>query len=244
MVDHKNIYEAIHAVMQEVGYVQKERKPGLNYTYAGEAALIAALRPVMVEHGIIMYVKNVARKDSGSYTTAKGSVMISTSLNLVVVFHHVGSGTEIKVEAAGEGADTGDKSSNKAMTGAYKYALRQTFLIETGDDPDQFSSDEQARSAKKVEEQPKERVWSFEQSDAVLEHTAGITSDYEGANEILAASILKDDVTSKTVDSWMKHWRKNYDEAIASGKDDTAAKLVAADAANNAYKQAQKKGAK
>src|SRR3990167_1905296 len=30
----------------------------------------------------------------------------------------------------------GDKSVNKAMTGMLKYALRQTFLIETGDDPD------------------------------------------------------------------------------------------------------------
>ena len=37
--------------------------------------------------------------------------------------------------SSGEGSDTGDKASNKALTGAYKYALRQTFCIETGDDP-------------------------------------------------------------------------------------------------------------
>ena len=36
--------------------------------------------------------------------------------------------------------DVGDKSANKAATGLLKYALRQTFLIETGDDPDAESS--------------------------------------------------------------------------------------------------------
>jgi hypothetical protein len=41
----------------------------------------------------------------------------------------------------GEGLDRGDISINKAATSAYKYALRQTFCIETSDDPDNFSSD-------------------------------------------------------------------------------------------------------
>lgn len=239
MIDHKNIYEAIHAVMQEVGYVQKEKKPGLNYTYAGEAALIAALRPAMVEHGIIVFVKEVRNKTWNVYQTSKGNTMMDTGLELVVTFHHVPSGTEISVMAPGEGADTGDKSGNKASTGAYKYALRQTFMIETGDDPDKYPSDEQEHG--KVET-PKERVWSLDVLDAVLEHTANITAEHEGAKAILDFSVLPEGVSTKTVDSWMKHWRKNYDEEFGKTKDQNASTLYAATVANDVYKTAKKGG--
>src|ERR1700738_5163472 len=43
---------------------------------------------------------------------------------------------EITVKVAGEGLDTGDKAPYKAMTGALKYALLQSFLLATGDDPE------------------------------------------------------------------------------------------------------------
>jgi hypothetical protein len=36
----------------------------------------------------------------------------------------------------GEGEDSGDKATYKAMTGAQKYALLKLFLISTGDDPE------------------------------------------------------------------------------------------------------------
>ena len=52
----------------------------------------------------------------------------------------------IDVTAPGEGADSGDKSGNKANTCAYKYALRQTFVIETGDDPDEEASEKSQRA--------------------------------------------------------------------------------------------------
>jgi hypothetical protein len=37
---------------------------------------------------------------------------------------------------AGQGLDVGDKAPYKAMTGALKYALLQSFLLATGDDPE------------------------------------------------------------------------------------------------------------
>ena len=40
-------------------------------------------------------------------------------------------------EVPGEGLDAGDKAPYKAMTGALKYALLQSFLLPTGDDPEE-----------------------------------------------------------------------------------------------------------
>lgn len=143
------IHEAINKVMDEVGYVKKSRAQNLNYSFAGEAALIAALRPSMVEHGLYMTVSKIHNITRENYTTAKGTAMVNTVIHATVKFTHVG-GESIEVDAVGEGSDSGDKSSNKAMTGLYKYALRQTFCIETGDDPDKYASEERAAEPHKV----------------------------------------------------------------------------------------------
>ena len=131
-----NILKAINAVMQEIGYVKKQKSPNLNYTFAGEAALISAIRPAMVEQGLVMYVSKVYDIQNREYQTKNGAAMVNVTLTADVVFTHAESGESITVQARGEGSDSGDKANNKAMTCAYKYALRQTFMIETGDDPD------------------------------------------------------------------------------------------------------------
>ena len=142
-MEHKTIHEAINAVMDEVGYVKKSKAANLNYSFAGEAALIAAIRPSMVEHGIYMSVSEIISINRENYTTAKGTAMVNTVIHAMVKFTNR-AGDSVTVAAVGEGSDSGDKSANKAMTGLYKYALRQTFCIETGDDPDKYASEDRA----------------------------------------------------------------------------------------------------
>lgn len=141
MIEHKNIHEAINGVMEEVGYVKKSRSAGVNYSFAGESALIAALRPAMVEHGIYMHVAKIESVTRENITTKSGTQMVNTLISAIIRFTHSTSGTSIDSASTGEGFDSGDKSANKAMTGLYKYAMRQTFCIETSDDPDKHSEE-------------------------------------------------------------------------------------------------------
>ena len=139
-----DIYQAMNAVMLAVGYVQKSGRASFgrtNYTYAGEGDLISALRPACVEHGIIIHPFSIQQMHQDSYDTSSGATMNRTAVVITYRFAHAHSDTHFDVTVAGEGADTGDKSSNKAMTGAFKYALRQAFMIETGDDPDKDISE-------------------------------------------------------------------------------------------------------
>ncbi len=154
----KNIDEAINWIMSQVGYVQKKKAGGLNYTFAGEAALIQALRPWMVLAGVTMHVAKIINKVREQYETKSGTVMQSITLDALIRFTHAASGTFIEVMSSGEGSDTGDKASNKALTGAYKYALRQTFCIETGDDPDEHASAPMERRKPETVEQAKARL--------------------------------------------------------------------------------------
>jgi hypothetical protein len=149
-----NIYTAVNKIMAEVGYVKKQRGANLNYTYAGEAALISALRPEMVENGIFCHVAEIRDIVTREYTTGNGKAMVNVTLQGTVRFYHAPSGTYIDVVSCGEGSDTGDKATNKAMTGMYKYALRQTFCIETGDDPDKERSQERQPARQDAAPQP------------------------------------------------------------------------------------------
>ena len=55
---------------------------------------------------------------------------------MAYTFTDVDSGEEVIAKVAGQGLDPGDKAPYKAMTGALKYALLQSFLLATGDDPE------------------------------------------------------------------------------------------------------------
>lgn len=174
-MEKSNIHTAINAVMQSVGYVKKSGSRGLNYTYAGEAALIEAVRPEMVANGVYMSVASVEYARD-AYKTKNGTLMNSTIVSGVIRFTHAPSDTSIDVFAIGEGADAGDKSANKAMTGMYKYAIRQTFCIETGDDPDKYASEEQEAKPIKPAKQAAAKPATASKPAMTLEEAEAITN--------------------------------------------------------------------
>jgi hypothetical protein len=124
--------------MMEIGYIQKKGRVSgsYGYTYAGEKELINELRPVMLEHGIVMYPDVCEVIKTEDYTTSRGNRMSMFLGKRRFVFEHVDTGDQAFVEVFAEASDQGDKRASKAMTLAKKYALREFFLIETGDDPD------------------------------------------------------------------------------------------------------------
>jgi hypothetical protein len=149
----KNIGEAKLEIMKRVPYLLK-RKPdpkqdrGIKYTFAAEPDLIHVLRPVMIEFGVDMRPGKVRIENQEQYQTNSGGNWNRVRIIQEFIFRHVPSQTEDVCELVGEGADPGDKTSGKAHTGAYKYALREYFMVETGDDPDRFASEEQQQKRK------------------------------------------------------------------------------------------------
>src|SRR5262249_31856915 len=104
----------------------------------------------------------------------------------------------------GEGLDGGDKAPYKAMTGALKYALLQSFLLATGDDPEDERADsratisaervitsEQARELQRVIEETGtelERVLAFYKVSALTDLTE---ASYRRALELLNRKLAK-----------------------------------------------------
>ena len=137
------------AVMKEVGYVQKAGHNDFqNYKYATEADAIKAIRPAMLNHGLCMIpsVESVNQDEWGN----------TNVIMLYRIFDE--EGNFLSFRAAGSGNDknskgVGDKGIYKALTGASKYALLKTFLMETGDDPE--VPNEQDKPFKQESKEPK-----------------------------------------------------------------------------------------
>lgn len=148
----KDVYQALNAVMGRVGYVQKQETKDLPYSFASEVAFIKAVRPHMVDVGLILFQSGVELLDRTEFISKRGTAGISVLFAFWWTWVHAPSGTSFVCTSVGESMDYGDKAANKAMTVGMKYALRQTLVIETGDDPDYTGSDQFERELKQAQE--------------------------------------------------------------------------------------------
>lgn len=140
------VLTAILGVYEEIGYVQKTGKmesAQQNYSYASESDFIATLRPAMINHKLVsrpLSHKIVHHEmiEVGKFKTPTIKTFVESTYRI----SHAPTGEYVDAASLSEGLDVGDKGLFKAMTGSQKYALRQTFLIETGNDPDDTNSDD------------------------------------------------------------------------------------------------------
>lgn len=130
-----NIYQAISAVMAEVGPISKDRKnTQQNYGFRGIDDMYNALNPILPKYGIF-FVPNVLSEKREERATKSGGVLIHTIL-MVEYTVYATDGSSVKLVTVGEAMDSGDKSANKAMSVALKYAVMQLFCIPTEDEKD------------------------------------------------------------------------------------------------------------
>jgi hypothetical protein len=134
----------IAEVMQNVDYLQKDGRVAYGstrYSYLSEEKITSEMREAMLKAGLVIYPARMEVVNQQDVSTKTGQARV---INILVSYRvqDIDSEEFIEVQALGEGMDAGDKAVYKAMTGAFKYAQRQAFMIPTGDDPDKVSSDE------------------------------------------------------------------------------------------------------
>lgn len=208
---------AILAVMGEVPYALKTGRvssAGANYTFAGEVDLLRVLRPAMVRHGLCMLpVASDLHEHHETVPGRENKPRISHTVRVVQTYRllHV-SGEGMDLQVVGEGQDSGDKAAAKAMTIALKYALRQAFLIETGDDPDR-ERPEKPPETSAARERPDERLFREQRADAVAVLRDLGARSQEQANRLIqeategAMSLHSLDENPGEVLATMREWR-------------------------------------
>lgn len=120
---------AIHSqlvdAMRMVGTIGKDSTaPAVlgGYRFRGIDALLNQLHPAFVTVGVHV-VPELLSEERSSYETAKKAVMFHSSVRVRFTFYSVLDGSSVAAIAAGEGVDTGDKATGKAITSAFKSAM-------------------------------------------------------------------------------------------------------------------------
>jgi len=132
----KNILAKLHAIMEEADYIQKDkRNAAQSYNYASEAAIKERLHGLLVKHKVLFTISCTGQTVEAR-TTAKGGDSNLTLARFGYAFHDVDTGEKLEGSFEAQGSDGQGKGIYKAITGAIKYILTSTFLIPTGDDPE------------------------------------------------------------------------------------------------------------
>lgn len=149
MGEKKSIYEAIPAVMEDVGVVGKDKyNKQQNFKYRGIDDVMNALAPALVKHKVFV-VPEILDQTREERASKSGGTLIYSICRIRYTFF-AEDGSYVQAVVVGEGMDSGDKATNKAMAIAFKYACFQTFCIPTEEmqDPDAESPEVAGKQAK------------------------------------------------------------------------------------------------
>lgn len=130
-----NIYQSIANIMQEVPAITKSKQnKQQGFMYRGIDDVMNTFQPLLAKHKVFI-VPQVMEQTRETRTTKNGSELLYSICKIKYTFF-AEDGSCIEAITVGEGMDSGDKATNKAMAIAMKYALFQVFCIPTEDDPD------------------------------------------------------------------------------------------------------------
>lgn len=135
MYGPRTVYERMVAIIEElpaIGKTQRNREQG--FMFRGHDDVMNALNPLLAKHGVFV-VPDVVERETNTRTTSRGSTMYEVNLHVRFTFYGAG-GDSFQASGWGEGTDMGDKATNKAMTGAFKYVVAQAFALATAETSD------------------------------------------------------------------------------------------------------------
>jgi len=134
------IYKKIAAILADSDAIGKDRiNNQQGFRFRGIDDVYNSLHPILAKHGVFS-TTTVLEDRTEERQSARGGTLIYRILKVQFTFF-AEDGSFVQSVVIGEGMDSGDKASNKAMAIAHKYALLQLLAIPTEDakDPDSES---------------------------------------------------------------------------------------------------------
>lgn len=130
------IFKKMTEVMKNIGAVSKDKKnTQQGYSFRGIDQFVNAAHKAFSNAGVFMVPEVLDTNESiREVTRSTGKTGVDKTVSLKVRFtFYAEDGSSVSATTVGEGLDSGDKATNKAMSAALKYALIQTFSVPTED---------------------------------------------------------------------------------------------------------------
>jgi hypothetical protein len=151
-----NVHQAMANAMARVRAVGKwGQNTEQGYSFRSIDHFMTALSPAMAAAGVHIAPKVLRRITDDTHTTRSGNTIMRW-VDVEMRFRFYGpAGDHFDVITWGEARDAADKATNKAMTGAFKYAIMQAFMVPTEDldDADRHSPEADAPPAQQQQRQ-------------------------------------------------------------------------------------------
>ena len=210
------IYGKIADCMRQLGAIGKTSKNmQQGFMYRGIDAVMNALNPVLTENRMFC-VPEVLEQHREERQTRNGGNLIYSILKMRYTLY-AEDGSSVSAVVIGEGMDSADKGSNKAMSVAYKYAMFQIFSIPTEEmaDPDAETPPESTRKPAQAPAQPAQEwtaqkainKWCNDHKVSVKDFAAYRKAAIDGN---LAADIQSDKLTKIQCDTLLAAIERNF----------------------------------
>ncbi len=151
------VYKAIAAItanLSRVG-IAKGRKTqqggGASFAFRGIDDVLNALSPLLAEHKLCIFPR-ITDRATVERQTKSGGALFYTTVSAEFDFVSAVDGSKHMAATIGEAMDSGDKSTNKAMSIAYKYAVFLTFCVPIEGTPDADSEVHEVSGARPLDE--------------------------------------------------------------------------------------------
>ena len=132
----------ILCVISKIGSVAKDGENSFHkYRYASESAIMEAIRPCLIEHGLAVLTSLESYKVDS--VPGKNKDECRVTMTYLHTIMDQDDGKSIVVRSFGQGIDAGDKAGYKAATGAMKYFLSKNFMVSFSDDPEGTGHEEE-----------------------------------------------------------------------------------------------------
>lgn len=165
-VEEMNIYRKLLNIANEIKPISKDMEVGKGYNSykaVSEAQVKDVVKPIEFKYGVYSYplkTEIVNQEVITTESTYNGKTEEKTKFvviaKIIYRFVNVDKPEEIvDQETFGYGIDALDKSAGKAMTYAIKYGLINAYKMISGEDPDQFHSNDNQITNEKPKKETK-----------------------------------------------------------------------------------------
>lgn len=146
-MENKAIYKQLSDIQKAIPAMGKnQRNDFQKYNFRGIDDIYNTLSSIFSDNQVLILPKILDSQFETIYTEKNNDkkVAFKAYYNVEFTFLSLIDGSTVVMSMAGEGADSSDKTTGKAMSNAYKYALAEVFIIPFEDikDSDQSSSKE------------------------------------------------------------------------------------------------------
>lgn len=144
------IYKKIPVIMWKIGVIWKDRTNKIqNYQFRWIDDMYNALNQHLTDEKVF-FTSEILSTEREERESKNGGTLIYSVITMKFTAY-AEDWSNVSSTTVGEAMDSGDKSMNKAMSTAYKYALMQIFCIPTEDDKDTENSSPEPKPKAKTQ---------------------------------------------------------------------------------------------